>query len=136
MRHNSSVPWDITLQSHETQLFSTMRLNSSVLWDLTLLYFFGWNFIYFQQKEPVKVQILHHSSVPWDITLLYFFGWNFIYFQQKEPVKVQILWNFTWAVKSLKFCSLVGYFSKNHIKFHLKKYRRLISHDIEEWCKV
>ena len=30
---------------------------SSVSWDITPLYFFSWNFIYFQQKEPIKVQI-------------------------------------------------------------------------------
>ena len=67
---------------------------------------------------------------------LYFFSRNFIYFQQKEPIKVQIWWNFTWAVKSLTFCSLIGSFCINHIKFQLKKYRRVVSHDIEKWCKV
>ena len=30
----------------------------------------------------------------------------------------------------------MGSFCKNQIKFQLKKYRRLISHGIEEWCKV
>ena len=44
---------------------------------------------------------------------------------------------FTWAVEIfLKFCTLMGSFCKNHLKFQLKKYRRVISHDIEEWCKV
>ena len=33
---------------------------------------------------------------------------------------------------SLRFCTLMGSFCKNHIKFQLKKYRRVISHDIEE----
>ena len=31
--------------------------HSSVSWDINSLYFFSWNFIYFQQKEPIKVQI-------------------------------------------------------------------------------
>ena len=31
--------------------------HSSVLSDITPLYFFTWNFIFFQQKEPIKVQI-------------------------------------------------------------------------------
>ena len=31
--------------------------HSSVSWDITPLSFFSWNFIYFQQKEPIKVQI-------------------------------------------------------------------------------
>ena len=29
----------------------------SVSWDTTPLYFISWNFIYFQWKEPIKVQI-------------------------------------------------------------------------------
>ena len=56
---------------------------------------------------------------------LYFFTWNFIYFQQKEPIKVQIWWNFTWAVKSLKYCTLMGCFCKNHVKFQLKSTEEL-----------
>ena len=35
---------------------------SLVSWDTTPLYFFSWNFIYFQQKEPIKVQILWNFS--------------------------------------------------------------------------
>ena len=48
---------------------------------------------------------------------------------------MQIWWNLIRAVESLKFCTLVGYFCKNHITFQLKKCRRLFSHDIEERCK-
>ena len=58
-------------------------------------------------------------------TPLYFFSWNFVYFQQKEPIKVQIWWNLTWAVEILKFRTLMGSFCPNHIKFQLKKYRRV-----------
>ena len=70
------------------------------------------------------------------ITPLYLFSWSFIYFQQKEPIKVQVWWNFTWLVKSLKFCTLMGSFYKNHIKFQLKKYKRIISHDTEKGSKL
>ena len=94
------------------------------------------NSCHFWNNKSVFLQILHHSSVSWDITPLYFFSWNFIYFQQKQPIKVQIWWNFTWAVESLKFCTLMGSFCPNHTKFQLKKYRRVISHDTEKWCKV
>ena len=55
------------------------------------------------------------------------FSWNFTYFQLKEPIKVQIWWNFTKAIESLKFCSLMGFafihvdgifpFCQNHIGF-------------------
>ena len=48
-----------------------------------------------------------------------------MYFQQQEPIKVQIWWNFTWAVKSLIFPTLMGYFCSNHIEFQLKSTERL-----------
>ena len=35
-------------------------------------------------------------------------------------MKVQIWWIFNWAVKSLKFCTLLGSFCENHIMFQLK----------------
>ena len=90
----------------------------------------------------LKQQIGFPSNFPsifsiMNIIPLYFFSWSFKYFQQKEPIKVQIWWNFIWAVKIfLKFCTLIGSFCKNHMKFQLKKYRRVISDDIEEWCNV
>ena len=30
----------------------------------------------------------------------------------------------------------MGYFCPNHVHFQLNKYRRVTSHDTEEWCKV
>ena len=82
------------------------------------------------------LQILRHSSLSWDITPLYFLSWSFKYFQQKESIKVQIWPNFTWTVKSLKFCTLMDSFCPNYIKFWLKMYERVISHDNEEWWKA
>ena len=129
--------------NHKSVFLQTLH-DSSVPWKITPLYLFRSNVKYFARKEPVKVQILetfecsdqnspnschfwnnklvflqilHHSSVSWDITPLYFFSWNFIYFQQKELIKVQIWWNFTRTVESLKFCTLMGSFCSNHIKF-------------------
>ena len=81
------------------------------------------NSCHFWNNISIFLQILHHSSVSWDITPLYFFSWNFIYFQQKKPIKVQIWWKFTWAVKSLKFCTLMGSFCKNH-KVSAKKVQK------------
>ena len=43
---------------------------------------------------------------------------------------------FLRAVESLKICTLMGSFCAKHIKFLLKKYRRFMSHDNEEWRKV
>ena len=39
------------------QFFFKFYITLSVSWDITPLYFFSWNFIYFQQKEPIKIQI-------------------------------------------------------------------------------
>ena len=83
------------------------------------------NSCHFSNNESVFLQVLHYSSLSWDITLLYFFSWNCKYVQQKEPIKVKIRWNFIWIVES-----------PNQIKFQLKKYQRVISHDNKEWCKV
>ena len=143
-------------------VFLQILHDSSVSWKVTPLYFFRSKVIYFARKGPIKVQIFEtcecsdqnspsschflnnksrffqilHSSVSWDITSLYLFSWNFIYFQQKRLNKVQIWWNFTWALECLNICALMGSFFRHHIKFQLRKYRRVITHDIEEWCKI
>ena len=38
-------------------VFLQILYHFSVSWDITPLYFFSWNFIYFQQKKPIKVQV-------------------------------------------------------------------------------
>ena len=43
---------------------------------------------------------------------------------------------FMRAVESLKICTLIGSFCQNHVKLLMKKYRKVTSHDTEEWCKV
>ena len=64
---------------------------SSMSWDITPLYFLSWNFIYFQQKEPMKVQIWWNSA--WAVeslkfcTLMIPFCPNHIKFQQKKVHK-------------------------------------------------
>ena len=51
----------------------------------------------------------------------------------------KMTWGIRWilmrAVASLKVFNLMGYFSLQHIKFQLKKYR-IISHDTEERSKL
>ena len=91
---------------------------------------------HFWNDKSAFLQILYQSSASWDINSSVPFSWNFIYFQQKEPIKVQIWWNFPSTVRSLKFCTLMDFFCQNHIKLLLKKYRRVISYDTEEWIKV
>ena len=63
--------------------------HSSVLWDITLLYFFSWNFIWFGQKEPIKVQNfrLFTAHVKFHQICTYLTGafcWKYIKFQLKR----------------------------------------------------
>ena len=39
-------------------------------------------------------------------------------------------------LKISKMCTLMGYFWPKYIMFELKKYRGVIFHDTEEWCKI
>ena len=71
-----------------------------------------------------------------EITLLYFFSWNFIWFLQKEPIKVQNFRLSTAQVKFHQICTLIGFFCWKNIKFQLKKYRGVMSHNTEKWCKI
>ena len=41
-----------------------------------------------------------------------------------------------WALAGLKILTLMSYVCQYHIKFQLKKCRRVISHDTEEWLKL
>ena len=84
-------------------------------------------FLLFLKQQIVFSSILYLSLVSWDVNPLYLFIWNFLYFQQKQPIIVQLWWNFVWAVESLKLCTLLGSFCKNHKKFQLKKLGRVIS---------
>ena len=42
----------------------------------------------------------------------------------------------TAHVKFHLICTLIGSFCWKYIRFQLKKYRRVMSHDTEEWCKI
>ena len=91
----------------------------SISWDKTPLYFLAQKYIYFAQKEPIKVetfetfecssqnwsislcqfwsdksiplQILYPYPILWKITPLYFFSSKNIYLVQKEHIKMKIL---------------------------------------------
>ena len=88
---------------------------TSVSWDITLLHLFSWTFIYFRQKEPIKIQI-------W---------WNFTW-----AVESQELVNFRAASEKSQKFTLMDYFCPNYMKFELKKYSGVTFHDTEQWCKI
>ena len=113
--------------------------NSSV--NFKLIHFLLWI------KEPIKVrissaqveihqilakvflQILHQSSVSWDINTLYVFYTEILYPFNKRSLQSTNLVKF--HVSSRK--SEILHFDPNHIRCQLKKYRRVISHDTNEW---
>ena len=41
-----------------------------------------------------------------------------------------------WALKSIKIHTLMGLFWTKYIMFELKKYRGVMFHDTEKWCKI
>ena len=79
---------------------------------------------------------MHHSLVSWEITLLYLFSWNFLSFGWKDPTKVRDYRLLTAHVKFHQIYTFLGSACWKYIKFHLKKYRGIMFHDIEEWCKI
>ena len=125
--------------------FSIMKYNSSVLFyikrcilctkgtsqsasflDLLVLGSKFPKFLSFLKQKISFLQILCHSLVPWDLFPPYFFQLKLYVLSAKVAYQ---------STNLVKFhCG--GLFCKNHIKFQLQKYRRLNSHDIEEWCKV
>ena len=48
----------------------------------------------------------------------------------------RIWWILTWALRILKIYSLIGFFCAKYITLDLKKYREVILHNTEEWCKI
>ena len=69
----------------------------------------------------------------WEVTLLYFFSWNCTWFEQNEPIKVQNFRLSTAHVKFHQICTLIGSLKYNILA---KKYRGVVSHDPEDWCKI
>ena len=72
-------------------------------------------------------------SVWWEITLLYFYCWNCTWFGQKDPIEMQNSRLLTAHVKFYQICTFIGSLK---YKILAKKYRGVISHDPEDWCKI
>ena len=109
-----------TKRAHQCTIFQTSECSPNSSCHV-------WNF-------EIFLQTLHHPS--WEITLSQFFSWNCIWFGQKKPIKVQNFKLFTAPVKFHQIYTLIGSFYWKYIKFQLKKYRGVMSHDTKEWCKI
>ena len=121
--------------------------HSSVSWEITLLYFFSWNFIWFRQKKPIKIQNFRLSTAHMKFyqicTLRGSFCWKYVKFQLKSiedlccmTRKIDTvfeekliccfkndirLWRIlTWALEILKISTLIGSFCAKYVTFDLK----------------
>ena len=72
----------------------------------------------------------------WEVILLYFFSWKVIWFFKKESIKGQNFRLSTAQVRFRQICTLMGLFCWKCIKFQLKMYKEVMSHDMEKWCKI
>ena len=72
-------------------------------------------------------------SVWWEISLLYIFSWNCTWFGQNEPIKLQ---NFRLSTAQVKFHQISTMIGSLKYKILDKKYRGVISHEPEDWCKI
>ena len=128
-------------------------------WEATLLSFFSWNFIWFGQKQPIKVQnfrlLTAHVKFYQICTFIGSFCWKYIKFQPKKYRGVMshdTEDDATFEEKLIccfkndknlvnfdpvsKICTLTGSFCAKYKTFDIKKYRGVILHDTEEWCKI
>ena len=48
----------------------------------------------------------------------------------------RIWWNLTWALVSLQTCTFICSYCAKYLMSDLEKYRGVISHDTEGWCKI
>ena len=136
----------------------------SVSWKIPSSVFFSSNLKSFGQKKSMEVKFFNFWVVGWKFTKFLMsylkpqvsFSLNFtsffnvmrdntsvffklklyIWFLQKKPIKVQNFWLSTAQVKFHQIYTLIGFFCWKYIQFQLKKYRGVMSHDTEEWCKI
>ena len=84
----------------------------------------------FLKPQDQGIQIFYHCSVSWKIAPLYFFSSNLTYFgRAHQSAKFQ---TFDCSRKFHQVCTLIGPFCWKY----LKRYRGVMCHDTEEWCKI
>ena len=118
----------------KNQFFLQILHHSSVSWDITTMYLFSWNFIYFQQKEPIKVQIR---------TLVYSFCKNHIKLQLKKVQKTYLSWHWrvmqslkkNWLVVSNMTWGIWGSFTQPLKSPNISLWWTILSKVYEVWAK-
>ena len=140
--------WNHKVYSNFVSLFIVMKDNSSVFCSSNLVHFepkehlkkkvsdfwvIGWNFTKFLMlylKPQVNFSLIFGSlfSVMRDNSSVLFYLTRYMIWKE-EPIKVQNFRLSTAHVKFHQICALIGSFCWKYIKFQLKKYRGVMSHD-------
>ena len=132
----------------------------SVWWEITLLYFFSWNCTWFGQKEPIKGQNFRlstaHVKIHQICTLIDSLKYKILTKKYRgvvphDPQDWCIIWRKTdllfqkwqefgkiWPKHSKvsKPCTFICSYCEKYLMFDLRKYRGVIFHDTEGWCKI
>ena len=115
-------------------LFNVATGHSSVLFYLKL--FMIWRK---ENHQSAKFQTFECSREIWlnlyfdRILLLQFYKISV----KKSCFKMtSIWWILTWSSGNLQIFTLISSLCTKHVTFDLKKYRGVIFHETEEWCKV
>ena len=106
-------------------VFLQILHHSSESWKITPLYFLG--------QKLLCTKGTNQSASFWDFQVLgskYTKCLSFLKQQISFSSKFAslfsvICWNFMWAVESLKFCTLMGSFCRNHVQFQQKNTEEL-----------
>ena len=99
-------------------VFLQILNHSLVSWDITLLYFFNRNFIYFQQRMSIKVQIWWNFTWAVKVTLIGSFCKNHVKFQLKITEDLSLMILMTNAKLKEKLASGFKYDMRNLVNFH------------------
>ena len=91
----------------------------------------------FETTRSGIIQILHHCSVSWKITPLYFLAQTSYTLDKNSPSKWMFwTWTFEWLGEISPNLYFDGLLLLKYIKFQLKKYGGVMSHDTKECCKI
>ena len=133
--HHPSVSWKITplyfFMSNSKDSAQYKQIRVHVLETFKRSGRVPPNSCHLWNKISVFLQIVHQSSGPLDITLLYLLA------KVLHTLRSLSKYKFGEVLREqLKLCTLMCSFCPNHVQFHLKMYRGVISHDTEQWSKV
>ena len=139
----SFLKQQISFFSNFASIFSVIRHNSSAFFLAEILYTFN--------KKPIKLQIWWNwKSKIWHFDGLlsskYYKELSLMTLRSDAKFKEKLTCSFKYntrnfvnfhptSQKSVDFTAM-SYFCLKYMRFELKKYRGIIFHDTEQWCKM